>query len=122
MTLDPNPQLTPVLAPATKAALVTSFWVSLDTLMYWLNCGTDDGQNLISGFSGMGVARLHGMPTTRTTATTPSSAKRVRELLPPSLHEHRLTVSVCVSHALVAEIKRIVKESEIMKYAATFFG
>jgi protein mago nashi len=26
-----------------------------------------------------------------------------------------LTLTVCVSHALVAEIKRIVKESEIMK-------
>jgi protein mago nashi len=27
-----------------------------------------------------------------------------------------LTVAVCVSDALVAEIKRIVKESEILKY------
>lgn len=28
-----------------------------------------------------------------------------------------LTYLVCVSHAMVAEIKRIVKDSEIMKYA-----
>ena len=27
-----------------------------------------------------------------------------------------LTIIVCVSHALIAEIKKIVKDSEIMKY------
>jgi hypothetical protein len=32
----------------------------------------------------------------------------------------QLTLSVCVSDALVAEIKRIVKESEILKYVKNY--
>lgn len=58
---------------------------------------------------------LHDMPITPTTAMTPLFEKRARSFSP--LHENYvLTLVVCVSDALVAEIKRIVKESEILKY------
>ncbi|CAN9168757.1 unnamed protein product [Alternaria alternata] len=54
------------------------------------------------------------MQTTPTTATIALSGKRVRDALRPTLPVSNAS-SVCVSDALVAEIKRIVKDSEILK-------
>lgn len=59
-------------------------------------------------------ARPPVMRTIPTTATTPSFGKRVRYVI--FLVSSFTDLLVCVSDALVAEIKRIVKESEILKY------
>lgn len=64
----------------------------------------------------MGEVRPLDMPTTQTIAMTLSSAKRVCKLPHHSPGAPTNSDKVCVSHALVAEIKRMVKESEIMKY------
>lgn len=68
----------------------------------------------------MAAARLRDMPTTQTTATIPSSGKKVWIL--NMLLLNIADQVVCVSDALVAEIKRIVKESEILKYACFSHG
>lgn len=36
--------------------------------------------------------------------------------------QHKLIELVCVSDALVQEVKRIIKESEILKYASITLG
>jgi hypothetical protein len=55
----------------------------------------------------------HDMQTTRITAMTLSFAKRVGAY---SDHLARfLTLAVCVSSLMISEIKRIIKDSEIMK-------
>jgi hypothetical protein len=54
------------------------------------------------------------MPTTQTTETTRSFEKRVCSVL--FLGRWGLIVLVCVSPAIVAELKRIVMDSEILKY------
>lgn len=59
-------------------------------------------------------------PTTQTTATTPSSAKKVRH---PQYPADAFTFAilfvnkkqVCVSSAVISEIKKIIKDSEILK-------
>lgn len=75
-------------------------------------------QNSISVCSEMVEVLLLDMPTIQITATIHSSGKRVR------IQEHQclpmLIEPVCVSDALVAEIKRIVKESEILRYVWHF--
>jgi hypothetical protein len=68
---------------------------------------------LISGFWETDAALQHDMRTTPTTAMTLSFAKRVSLVQKDSCAV--LIRAVCVSDALVAEIKRIVKESEILK-------
>jgi hypothetical protein len=56
------------------------------------------------------------MPTTQITATILLFAKRVSEQPSCSGEAPSLTVfAVCVSSILIAEIKKIIKESEIMK-------
>lgn len=62
----------------------------------------------------MAEARQHATPTTPIIATTPSFAKRVSE---NSSQQHLVSynLSVCVSSLMISEIKRIIKESEIMK-------
>jgi hypothetical protein len=62
----------------------------------------------------MAAALQHDTRTTQITEMTLSSAKKVgcpRMAILPIL-----ICAVCVSDALVAEIKRIVKDSEILKY------
>lgn len=66
----------------------------------------------------MAAAHLPVMQTTPTTATIALSGKRVRNALRPTLPVSNAS-SVCVSDALVAEIKRIVKDSEILKYVSS---
>jgi len=63
----------------------------------------------------MAAAHLPVMQTTPTTATIALSGKRVRNALRSTLPVSNASL-VCVSDALVAEIKRIVKDSEILKY------
>lgn len=66
----------------------------------------------------MAAARLPVTQTTPTTATTRSSEKRVRSFF---LYRPALLIDlVCVSDVLVAEIKRIVKDSEILKYVSSY--
>jgi hypothetical protein len=77
-------------------------------------------QNLIFACWEMDAALQPDMRTTPTTATTPSSGKRVRHR--EKIESPVLTYVVCVSDALVAEIKRIVKESDILKYATAVLG
>jgi hypothetical protein len=56
------------------------------------------------------------MPTTQITATILSFARRVSRHLFVLDEAQSLTEStVCVSSILIAEIKKIIKESEIMK-------
>lgn len=52
----------------------------------------------------------HGMPITPTIATTHSFVKKV------CLFNGYKLMAVCVSPALIQELKRIVQDSEIMKY------
>ena len=67
----------------------------------------------------MANQRLLDMQTTQTTATTPSSGKKV--WFPKAQHAQRIDrTAVCVSSHLIDEIKRIIKESEILKYASLF--
>lgn len=62
----------------------------------------------------------YDMRITRTTATTPSSAKKVsRDMYAKGEATQADWKLVCVSDALVQEVKRIIKESEILKYAST---
>jgi len=68
-------------------------------------------QNLISAQTG-----LHDMPITQITEMTLSSAKKVLSLLHDLIVGHLVDISVCVSPAVIAELKRIVRDSEIMKY------
>ena len=65
----------------------------------------------------MVVVPLPVMPITPTTAMTLLSAKRVSS----SFYTYcslLTAIRVCVSSLLIAEIKRIIQESEIMKYWA----
>jgi len=57
------------------------------------------------------------MPTTLTIAMTPWSEKRVCEET-HFLSRAWLTVTVCVSSLMIEEIKRIIKDSEILKYVS----
>lgn len=70
-------------------------------------------------FLGMDEVPPHDMQTIRITGMTPSFAKRVSSAF---LQLWKLTYLssygvpvVCVSSLLISEIKRIIKESEIMK-------
>jgi hypothetical protein len=62
----------------------------------------------------MAGAPLHATQTILTIATTPLSAKKVRQLK-PSLNFIVDVTAVCVSSLMISEIKRIIKDSEIMK-------
>jgi hypothetical protein len=76
-------------------------------------------QSLISVLSPKVAAPPYDMRTIRTTAMILSSAKKVSG----SRHTKKKKrtradgVIVCVSDALVEEVKRIIKDSEILKYA-----
>src|SRR5437588_9547651 len=62
----------------------------------------------------MAEAPLHAMQTILTIATTPLYAKKVCQ---PSRHSNFTVdkIAVCVSSLMISEIKRIIKDSEIMK-------
>lgn len=64
----------------------------------------------------MAEAPWSATPTTRTTVTILSSGKRVCDFV-EFMHHYRLAnqSTVCVSSLVIAEIKRIIKDSEIMK-------
>jgi hypothetical protein len=62
----------------------------------------------------MAEVPLHAMQTILIIATTPSYAKKVRLPTPPSNFIVNET-AVCVSSLMISEIKRIIKDSEIMK-------
>ena len=61
-------------------------------------------------------AHRHDMQIILITGMTPSSAKKVRFLIRSYQLPFTKYFQVCVSSLLIAEIKRIVKDSEIMKY------
>lgn len=64
----------------------------------------------------MAVLHQLDMRTTQTTETTPLSGKRVGLHSDPKSSHVTKTCEVCVSSLMIDEIKRIIKDSEIMKY------
>lgn len=78
-------------------------------------------QSLISVPFPKVAAPPYDMQTTRTTAMIPSSAKKVSKSIHTNNENRTQTdrVIVCVSDAMVEEVKRIIKDSEILKYALT---
>jgi hypothetical protein len=74
------------------------------------------GQSSISESLATDEVRLRDTPTIPTTATIRSFAKKVRTLYDGELECLQLTsATVCVSSLLISEIKRIIKDSEIIK-------
>lgn len=82
-------------------------------------CTSNGNQNSTSALLVTDAQRWPAMPTTRTTGTILSSGKRVsHECTSETIRTPQTDVhEVCVSSLMIQEIKKIIKESEIMKYA-----
>lgn len=79
---------------------------------------SDKDQNLILELSAMDALHLRDTQTTPTTAMILSSGKRVSyrpDLHIPCVVHVTDSTPVCVSSLMIDEIKRIIKDSEILK-------
>lgn len=74
---------------------------------------TNNGKNSTSVLLATAVLQWLDMPTTQTTEMTHSSAKKVCCITEYSIPSDHLVV--CVSSLMIQEIKRIIKDSEVMK-------
>jgi hypothetical protein len=98
--------------PSIHISLPVQYWPprSIRPWISWYQISHRQSSNISHQNSISMKTELLDMPIIQITATTHSFVKKVW------LFFDKLTCAVCVSPAVIQELKRIVKESEIMKY------